>query len=82
MKNIEQGHSNKVPPTSTHSNLVANKPIPGQNQDQKPLSSENIPRSCDVNCRKEKANSNPIGNKPSVSHPKVIDILDNQLEQL
>ena len=83
MKNIEQGDSDKIPPTPTHSNFVIKNSNPPKEYDQNTLTTENIPGSPDLHDGKEKRNSNNvIANQPSISHPKVIDILDNQLEQL
>ena len=82
MKNVDKGDSNIIPPTSTtHSNnlITTNPPV---EDNQGTIKSKNDSKITNLGDDKETQSSNLTTNKSSISHPKVIDILDNQLEQL
>ena len=82
MKNVDKGDSNIIPPTSTtHSNnlITTNPPV---EDNQETIKSKNDSKITNLGDDKENQSSNLTTNKSSISHPKVIDILDNQLEQL
>ena len=82
MKNVDKGDSNIIPPTSTtHSNnlITTNPPV---EDNQETIKSKNDSKITNLGDDKETQSSNLTTNKSSISHPKVIDILDNQLEQL
>ena len=82
MKNVDKGDSNNIPPTSTtHSNnlITTNPPV---EDNQETIKSKNDSKITNLGGDKETQSSNLTTNKSSISHPKVIDILDNQLEQL
>ena len=82
MKNIEQDNSDKIPSTPQHSNLIAAASSSEQGCKEKHLISGGVHDVADQKGTGEEAKHNLISNKPSISHPKVIDILDNQLQQL
>ena len=82
MKNVDKGDSNIIPPTSTtHSNnlITTNPPV---EDNQETIKSKNDSKITNLGDDKETQSSKLTTNKSSISHPKVIDILDNQLEQL
>ena len=82
MKNVDKGDSNIIPPISkTHSNnlITTNPPV---EDNQETIKSKNDSKITNLGDDKETQSSNLTTNKSSISHPKVIDILDNQLEQL
>ena len=81
MKNVERGDGKNIPPTPTHSNLQAHNSKSKPEYDQEQILKKNASESSKVG-DEEKQNSSVTQVKPSVSHPKVIDILDNQLEEL
>ena len=83
MKNVDKGDSNIIPPTSlTHSNNLITTTDPPAEDNQETIKSKNDSKITNLGDDKETQSSNLTTNKSSISHPKVIDILDNQLEQL
>ena len=82
MKNIEQGNSDKIPSTPNHSNPVVAASSSEEGCQEKHLISEGFHDVIDEKGTEEEAKYNLISNKTTISHPKVIDILDNQLQQL
>ena len=80
MKNVDQGDSNNIPPT--HSNHIIGNPNSKEESIQEPTKYKNDSKTSNLGDDKEKPSSNITSDKSSISHPKVIDILDNQLEQL
>jgi len=83
MKNVDKGDSNIIPPTSTtHSNNLITTTNPPTEDNQETIKSKNDSKITNLGDDKETRSSNLTTNKSSISHPKVIDILDNQLEQL
>ena len=83
MKNVDKGDSNIIPPTSTtHSNNLITTTNPPAEDNQETIKSKNDSKITNLGDDKETQSSKLTTNKSSISHPKVIDILDNQLEQL
>ena len=83
MKNVDKGDSNIIPPTSTtHSNNLITTTNPPAEDNQETIKSKNDSKITNLGDDKETQSSNLTTNKSPISHPKVIDILDNQLEQL
>ena len=80
MKNVDQGDSNSIP--QTHSNHITGHPNSKEEGIQEPTKFNNDSKTSNLGDEKEKQKSNIASDKSSISHPKVIDILDNQLEQL
>ena len=88
MKNVDKGDSNIIPPTSiTHSNnlITTNNntsPAAGEEYNQETIKNKNDSKITNLKDDKETKSSSLTTNKSFTSHPKVIDILDNQLEEL
>ena len=88
MKNVDKGDSNIIPPTSiTHSNnlITTNNntsPAAGEVYNQETIKNKNDSKITNLKDDKETKSSSVTTNKSFTSHPKVIDILDNQLEEL
>ena len=82
MKNIEQGASDKIPSTPKHSSPIAAVSSSEEGYQEKHFISEGIHNVIDKKGIEEKAKHNLKANETTISHPKVIDILDNQLQQL
>ena len=84
MKNVDKGDSNIIPPTSTtHSNnLITTTTNPLAEDNQETIKNKNDSKITSLGDDKETQSSSLTTNKSAISHPKVIDILDNQLEQL
>ena len=82
MKNIEQGNGDKLPSTPKHSNPTAAVSSSEEGCQEKHLISEIVQDVSDEKGIEGEAKHNLISSKTTISHPKVIDILDNQLQQL
>ena len=83
MKNVDQSDRNDIPPTPTHSNIiVSNVKLSIEEGNQEDTISHKDNKTSNLEDDKRKQGSYLIPDKSSISHPKVIDILDNQLEQL
>ena len=82
MKNVDQSDCNDIPPTPSHSNLITSNLKSIEERNQEHIKSQNGNKTSNLEDDKEKQSSNLNPDKSSISHPKVIDILDNQLEQL
>ena len=82
MKNVDQSDSNDIPPTPSHSNLITSNLMPTAEGNQEHIKSKNGTKTSNLEDDKQKQISSLNPDNSSISHPKVIDILDNQLEQL
>ena len=83
MKNVEEGNSNNISTAPKHSNLnKLTKCKTERCNESLNIEKDSIPYNIET-ISKEPLNPNIKSEKAaSISHPKVIDILDNQLEQL
>ena len=82
MKNVDQSDSNDIPPTPSHSNLITSNLNSIEEGNQEHIKSKNDKKTSNLEDDKEKQSPKLGPDNSSISHPKVIDILDNQLEQL
>ena len=82
MKNVDQSDSNDIPPTPSHSNLITSNHNSIEEGNQEHIKSKNGKKTLNFEDDNEKQSLNLRQDNSSISHPKVIDILDNQLEQL
>ena len=83
MKNVEEGNSDNISTAPKHSNLnKLTKCKTERCNESLNIKKDSISQNIETNS-KERLNPNIKSEKAaSISHPKVIDILDNQLEQL